>query len=797
MKIKHHARVNPRMMFDFYEIRGKMPGDQEVYKNAMSRGHSAAWDLEWENAAGYYRQALEEFPESTQARVSLASAFFELGDYKAALEEYRRVVETAPNDILVLEKIAQIFEILGHNRAGAETALRVAEVHFKKGDADKALENWMRTIRLNPGSLRARSRLAMHFEGQNQYPQAVSHYIVIAGLLQHQGERDRAVEILQHALKLVPSSTEANQALGLLRANQMLPIPVARSARPDGLRADAHPAAARIGPPKETGDPKLDPISAAEQEALSILAGMLFEQDENAGEGREGRDLQEITMGTGPLKSVQQEQTQILLHIGQAVDLQARGQSAQAAEELERAILTGLDHSAAHFELGLMLYQEDELDQAIRSLQTAVKHPDFALPARLLLGRIYHRQDRLHDSAVHYLEALRVADGMVVPADQRDTLLQVYEPLIDAYTNQSDNALHGRLARGIDQLLVQPDWLEQVRRARRQLADQPEGLTPLPLVEIIVHLPGSRVVDMLTRIHELARSGYYRIAMEEAFSAIQHAPTYLPLHTFMGEMLMQQDRVPEAITKFNTVARAYSSRGEAARSIGLFRRITELAPLDLSARQRLIEQLTASGKMEETIQEYLELGDVYYRLAELDQARATYQRALNLSQQAQVPDEWMIEILHHLADIDMQRLDWTRAAKIFEQIARIDAGNKKAVINLVDLHYRLMNETSALAALGNYVAYLNRSGRQHEALESLEYLVSNNPDQVAIKRTLAEQYQLVDNGERAVEIWDEVAEQLLNDRDREGARYAVEAILALDPPNADEYRSLLENLARG
>ena len=90
-----------------------MPGDQEAYKQAMNRGHSSAWDLEWGNAAAYYRQALEEFPGSTQAQISLAAAYFELGDFEKSLEQYRAVVENTPNDILVLEKIAQIFEILG------------------------------------------------------------------------------------------------------------------------------------------------------------------------------------------------------------------------------------------------------------------------------------------------------------------------------------------------------------------------------------------------------------------------------------------------------------------------------------------------------------------------------------------------------------------------------------------------------------------------------------------------------------------------------------------------------------
>jgi hypothetical protein len=75
--------------------------------------------------------------------------------------------------------------------------------------------------------------------------------------------------------------------------------------------------------------------------------------------------------------------------------------------------------------------------------------------------------------------------------------------------------------------------------------------------------------------------------------------------------------------------------------------------------------------------------------------------------------------------------------------------------------------------------------------------VSNVPDEIAIKRTLAEQYQLVDNRERAIETWDEIAEKLLSEKDRPGTRHAIEAILALNPPNAGEYRAVLENLSRG
>ena len=44
-----------------------MPGDQERYKHLISIGHTYAWDLDWQQAAEQYLEALVEFPESSQA----------------------------------------------------------------------------------------------------------------------------------------------------------------------------------------------------------------------------------------------------------------------------------------------------------------------------------------------------------------------------------------------------------------------------------------------------------------------------------------------------------------------------------------------------------------------------------------------------------------------------------------------------------------------------------------------------------------------------------------------------------
>ena len=56
--------------------------------------------------------------------------------------------------------------------------------------------------------------------------------------------------------------------------------------------------------------------------------------------------------------------------------------------------------------------------------------------------------------------------------------------------------------------------------------------------------------------------------MDAAYEAVQHAPTYLPLHSLMGDLLVQEGRTPEAITKYGVVAQSYSVRGEVKKDNG-------------------------------------------------------------------------------------------------------------------------------------------------------------------------------------------------------------------------------------
>jgi tetratricopeptide (TPR) repeat protein len=524
---------------------------------------------------------------------------------------------------------------------------------------------------------------------------------------------------------------------------------------------------------------------------------MLFEgaEDESEAKGAK-RDLQSIVTGSGSLRKPT-DRTRMILHISQMVDFQTRGEINRAAEELQRAMDIGLSHPAAFFDQGYLHAQSGRLESAMRQLQRAVTHPDYALGSRLLLGDLSRKKGLLREASLEYLEALRLADAQTVTAEQANDLRQLYEPIIESHRRNDDPDLQTRLCDNIYNMLMRPDWRIHLQRAREQLPGQSTKAIPMPLAEIILQARSGLLVESISAIHEMSSRGQLRSAMEEAFYALQHAPTYLPLHSLMGEMLYAQGNVEGAAVKFQAVARDYSVRGEAQQAINIYRRIVELAPADLGVRNHLIEQLVASGKMDNAIQEYMNLADVYLRLADLNMARKTYTDALRAAQQANLERSLRVKILFRMADIDMQSLDWRQALRIFEQIRTLQPDDQEARLNLVELNFRLGQEPQALAELDNYIAHLNSHNQGARALEFLVGLTNEHPKRVPLRRRLADLYRLLGQPKQAIEQLDTIGELLLDTGDRAGAVQTVEMILSLNPPNRGEYQQLLDQLRKG
>jgi tetratricopeptide (TPR) repeat protein len=772
-----------------------MSGDQKAFERAMNNGHTAAWDQSWEKAGNFYRAALEEFSNHPLALNSLALALYEMKDYQQALVYYQRAAQAAPEDPLPFEKIARIYESQGKTSHAVQASLKTAELHLKTRNVEKALENWLRAINLQPENIVARTRLAMVYERMGRKNEAAQEYLATASLMQQSGDLVKAMQVVEYIMQMLPESEDARRAMQRLRNNQPLPKP----GRPRAVGMPTPPAdtghqltAAKEAPFVE----QMDPVLEARRNAMSELASLLFEQAEEAlpmtNITRKG--LAALTRGAGGALGTA-DRTRIMLHLGQAIESQSQGEDNQAAAELERAMDIGLSHPAAYFDAGMLISHRNG-QRALRYLQQSVHHPDYALASYLVMAQIHQQEGSPLDALTAYLQALRLADAITVALEDADELMQLYEPIIEEQARSEDEEAVRNIATTVAGQLLRPDWRTFLVTARQQLPSQSEGAPPLPLAEMLLESNSGQVVEALARVRQMVNQKKYRSAMEEAFNTLQFAPTYLPVHTQIGDILIRYGYIQDAVAKFMLVAELYRLRGEAGQAIRLLNRVVQMAPMELKVRTKLIDLMVAQGHLEEALQQYMDLAIVYYHLAELNLARQTYASALRLAQQVKADRNWSVEILYKLADIDLQRLDLRQAVRVFEQIRTLEPEDTRARRSIIDLNFRLGQEPNALSEVDGFTALLEHSGKRETAIEFLTDLTAERGDSMELNKRLADLYVRGGQVMQAVERLDMIADGLLNAGNRDGAAAMLKAIISLKPINVNEYRIALERLQR-
>lgn len=773
-----------------------LEGNEDLFRRSVNQGHSAAWEGRWREAVEHYSRALEQFPDNAATINGLAFAYLQLGQQDKALDYYNQAAQLTPEDPLPVEKIAQIYKESGKLNEAVNYSMRAAELHLKLRDADKAINNWTRVTLMAPENMDVHAKLALVYEKLGRIPQAIAEHISMAALQQHAGQQAAALKSAEYALSLDPRNKEAQEAITLLKAFTPLPKPVRQRGMSGPLRLPAATGKLiRRGVSSKSGEGP-GPLKEAAQNAVQALANLLFDLAPSE---------RKPTRKTSGLHSLAQvvaqgflargfDEKAIVQHLSRAIDLQTMKKPKDAAEEFEAAIDAGLEHPAAHFNLGVLRSQEGRHEDAYLSFQESARHADFAMVSSLLMGDQLRALSRNKEAVADYLRALREADSEVVPGEDRQALRDAYEPWIDSFLKTTNAKEIKLLSRNISNMLQRANWRTALSEARGQLPSALESEGPVPVAEVLTDPNSGRLVDALARINEISREGYLRAAMEEAFTALQYSPGYLPLHIHMGELLLMNDRPQQAIDKLSIVARVYEARGDSRNATEMYERIVSVSPLDVDARNRLISQLTSHNQMEAAARQYLELADVYYRLAQLDKARNMYEKALELVQGDGADPAWSVKILHQMADIDLQRLDARKALRVYEQIRSLATNDRVARQNLVQLNLRLGQEAKASLELDAYLSSLDGSNLDSDAGTFLKNLVEENPRYLLAHRRLAEYYQRNNQKEDAIREWNLVGELLVELGDREGAKAAVRAILALNPANAQTYQQFLERL---
>lgn len=766
-----------------------MSNENFEFTTAMKSGHSAAWDRQWEQAAVFYRAALKEIPDHSAALANLGLVLYEARKLEESLVCYQRLSQINPQDGLAQERIGRIKEKLGLRVEALRAYSLSADLYLRTRDVDKTIENLLRFIVLEPEHLLARSRLALIYEKLGRKAEAAGEFLAVASIYQRTGDMSRAMKSVEHALQILPDHPAPKQALLQLRNNQLLPKPL----KPNIGSGPVKLQDIRKGEDEgEDERPLVDPISEAMEKALSELASLMLDQgEENSFDERKG--LSAFTRSTGGLSLAQNERRLVLLHLGQAIDYQTQGNEERAIEELTKAYTIGLHNAAAHYIIGYLLSRKGEKDSLVH-LQKVTGSPHYGLAAHLLIGKFYEKQQQFGLAGQNFLRALRTADQITVSEEMAERLFQSYEPYVDSITSTQDIERLTALCSAISDLLIRPDWMNHILAARQNLPTIEENGSPVPMAELILDSGASNMLDSVARINTLGLQGKLYSALEEAYQLIVLAPTYLPLHNQIAELLLKDDRTQEAIAKFILVARLYALRGEPAQSVRIIRRVLQISPMDLNARNLMVDTLLSQGNVNEAIQEYLELAETYSQLADLEQARKTYSQALKLTQHPRTDPGWKVQIMVKMADIDLQRLDLRQAALLYEQIRTQEPEDANARFQLINIYFRLGQDMNAYNELDGYISMLENSGKRQKAIGIIMELVKERGDKLELRKRLADLY--IRNGDisNGVSALDQIANEMMKQGNRSGAVSILMAIIALKPPNVEEFQAALQRL---
>jgi len=734
-------------------------GNRQVFEQAMRQGTNHAWDRQWNRAITAYEQAIAEIPEAVPAHTALGQALVHAGRVEDALQAYQRVARLTPNDASALERVAELQERLGDVAGAVQTWLHTADLHLRNQAADLAVRVWQHLVKIAPDTASAHDRLSKAYAGMGQTRKAIRHYLSLASIYQEKGGNEQATAACQQALRLDPRDPDVLAALEALQHGRSLSELI--KPKPTGQVSASSEA-------KSKGASVDSPVEMTRQKAMTELADSLLEDT--------GLGIQF---------------TALLL---QGIDHQTRGDVEAAIESYEKAIGGGVTHVAAYFNLGLLYQETMRFEDAIKQFNWAADAPEYMLGARFALGECFRALGRHSEALDNFIIVLRQMDLSTVRPEETDDLQLAYDTLAQNYAADKSSDAAMAFINSAVQFLSGEQWEDRLFGVRQQL-NRLGGARVTSMAEILTLSDAEGVLDSMVKSQEYLEQGMLRTASDECFWAIERAPSYLPLHLYLAELLMKDKQIEVAIRKHLFVADTFASRGEIEQAMGLYEQVLRLAPMDLDVRHKLITLLYEHNMVKQSLEHRLALADAYYELAQAEASREQYEQALQVASRLVDSKKWTARILHRIGDVDLQRLDWRSAIKVYEQLKREVPEDLRARQRLIELYFNLQRRSEAVVEIDEFVGLCRRRDDLQEALSVIEELIETRSDEMELLKRAAQLSIESGNKERAIAHLDAMGEWQLQEGRVQEATATIKAIIALGPENSDAYRQLLEQIA--
>lgn len=746
-----------------------MAGNQQAYQTYMTAGHDAAWEQNWENAVRYYSMALKEFPEDAEAHNNLGLSLLRAERLAEALRIYERAVSLSPDDPTPLEGVAYALEASGNMREASQRYTQVAELYLQQRDLEKAVQAWELAAQLTPGMIPVHAKLAQAHERGGDKKRALYHYLMLGYHFARTNQVDKGIKAVERALAIEARDSRALNMMAALRSGGAVTPPEDENAprqpqqakRLDddfGLFDDESVAMSAV----TTGDP-MGPLGEAMTQSLNLLAAYVLEQGMLDATGADALS---------------------------AMELQRQDNREGAIAAYLRAVKS-LPHPALKMSLGGLLLLEDNPTDAVKYLGDALVDSNLTNGATHALGMAYAKLGK-HQQAMRYLiQCLQGVETQRKSGDPQE-LAETYGNLVESLSDSTTDALQAINERFL-RTLTGEDWPQRVVDLREHLGEIGGQGGAGGMRDFLGSEGSDELADTIARIDRYIREGRLVLAMDESHQAVEHAPSYLPAHVRMAEIMVKEGRLRQAINKYYIVARVYLIREEYERATSVLNEVIEMAPLDTTIRQELISVLEYQGRSEEALVHYIQLGQTYKQLGNVDGAREIYVVAEGIARRTNVREDLLV-IKHALADIDVSKLDTRRAQRLYEEILEINPEDERAYRQLTELLLNQGNAVEGMRRLDSLLGMYAKNRQVNPILKTLEELARLYPNEIGVRSRLAGIYRQLGRTNDAIKQLDSLGELQLKAGLSQDAIVTIRQIVKMNPPNLDQYVTLLRQL---
>jgi len=295
-----------------------------------------------------------------------------------------------------------------------------------------------------------------------------------------------------------------------------------------------------------------------------------------------------------------------------------------------------------------------------------------------------------------------------------------------------------------------------IKEYERLLEDNPNDVNTLNRIgDLWVRINrNEEAVKVFGKIAEhYSKDGFFLKAIAIFKKINKLDPSKLDIYAKLADLYAKQGLAMEAKSQYQVLADYYLKHGDPGNALTIYKKISELDPSSINVHVKLADLYSQNNKTADALKEYDRVGRMLLKRGMLDEAVQVFKKALKI-------DAANVELVESLVTALLEAKDYENALQIVQTSLDSNADNARL-----------------LALLGRINLARGDAGGARAALERA---LAADPNEPAVRESLAELYLRLNNADGALEMLTPLTEKALQRGERGAAVEMLNRILRVD-----------------